>query len=171
MTDRRGWPEAMRYRCFVLWSGPAWGSAGRTRRILRQDLPDEAPLPGASTIRRWAAQERWKDWRGDDVPPMPWRDPRQRHIWQLMWHRHAARQIEVALRVQNAVLTGAFDGDPAASMETFVSMDRLLAQPALRAIQRLVWQDLFSEQRTMPVVSLTPRERRAWLRLTRRTMP
>ena len=169
MADRRGWPETVRYRCFVTWGGRGNHNASRTRRLLCQDLPDEAPVPGASTIRHWAAQERWNDWAGDEAPAMPWQDPHQRRIWQTMWYRHVARRMEAALRAEHAILTGAFDGDLATGMKALAGMDQLLKDPALRALQRVIWRDLFSPAPAAPVVSLLPRERQAWLRLSRRT--
>jgi hypothetical protein len=85
-----------------------------------------------------------------------------------MWRRHVVRQVEAALQVQNAVLTGRFDGDPAATVEALTRADAtmtdLLALPGVRALLRAA----FTEEEAPPVF-VAERERRAWERLVPRT--
>jgi hypothetical protein len=163
MMNGRQWSDEVRQRCFVLWSGRGNHNACRTRWLLRQDAPDDAPIPGASTIRRWAAEEGWAAWAGESQPPLP-RQNRAR--WMRMACRRALRQVESALTAQRALLLGTFDADPAASAEaltTAASMEQLLAQPGVRALLRAA----FREEEAPPVFVAT-RERQAWERLVQR---
>jgi hypothetical protein len=162
MTARRGWPEDVRQRCFVLWCGCGNRNASRTAWLYREEHPD-ALGPAASTIRRWAHDEGWSAWAGEHPPPMPGQNWDR---WTTMWRRHVVRQVESALTAQRALLLGTFDGDPAASAEALTtagSMERLLAQPGVRALLRAA----FREEEAPPVF-FAERERRAWERLVQR---
>jgi hypothetical protein len=127
-------------------------------------VPDDARIPGASTIRHWAAAEGWAAWAGEKAPPLPGQNLRQ---WTTMWRRHVVRQVEAALQVQNAVLTGRFDGDYSAADASLAtadaSMTHLLAQPGVRALLRVA----FSGE-DAPSLPLPERERHVRRRLLQR---
>jgi hypothetical protein len=163
MTGRR-WSDAVRQRCFVLWSGLGNRNAARTAWLYRQERPDGECGPSSATVRRWSVAEDWRSWAGEAVPPMRGRDLQQ---WRTGWLRQVMRQAEAALNAHQDVLEGAFDGDPAASDETLTKADasiqHLLAQPGVRALLL----DLFSEEKAPPVF-VSQRERQAWERLRQR---
>jgi hypothetical protein len=156
----------MRQRAYALWCGAGACNAARTARLLRQELTDDGPGgpgPGSSTIRRWSAQEQWKDWVGANPPPLRGRDLSP---WTTMWRSHLVRQVETALRVQNDIITGRFDGDLSGAESSLTtaasSMEQLLEQPGVLALLRI---DLsWSQTRSM---SLPEREHRLRKRLLR----
>ena len=154
-------------------AGSLLPAVGRHRRVatrpvprgcIRQQLPAGALGPSPATVRRWRAAERWQEWAGGDVPPLPFKNMPQ---WHRMWCRHVLRQMDAALTLQMDVLLGTFDRDPGAGVAVLTTsaatMEQLLAQPSVRALLRMA----FSEGHASPV-SLTRRERRVWARLQRR---
>jgi hypothetical protein len=154
----------VRQRCFALWTGRGNRNASRVAWLFRQELADDTPGPAPSTVRRWATQEDWQSWAGEEAPALPGRDL---HQWTTMWRRHVVRQVEAALTAQRVLLLGTFDGDPAAAEEAFTeaacSMTDLLAQPSVRGLLRVA----FSEEEAPPVF-FAKRERLAWERLVQR---
>jgi hypothetical protein len=164
MTARRGWPEDVRQRAYALWCGAGVCNAARTARLLRQEHTDGGPGPGASTVRRWSAQDGWKDWVGKNPPPLGSQDLAQ---WTRMWRRHVVRQVATALRVQNDILTGRFDGDLSGADTSLpkgaASMEQLLAQPGVLAFLRVGLNG--AQSRSM---SLPERERHLRRRLVQR---
>jgi hypothetical protein len=164
MTARRGWPEDVRQRCFVLWCGRGNRNASRTAWLFREEHPD-ASGPAPSTIRRWAHDEGWSAWAGEHPPPMP---GQHRDQWTTMWRRHMLRHVDAVLRLQRDLLLGVFDGDQAAAeaslTEADASMTHLLAQPAVLGLLRAA----FREEAAPPVFVAT-RECQAWERLVPRT--
>jgi hypothetical protein len=160
MTARRGWPEDVRQRAYTLWCSTGACNAARTARLLRRERSGDGPGPGASTVRRWSAQEQWKLWAGENPPPM---HGQSRDQWTTMWRRHVLRHVDAALRVQRDHLLGAFDGPAAADAsltEAACSMTHLLARPSVRGLLRAS----FREEETPPVF-VANRERQAWNRL------
>jgi hypothetical protein len=164
MIMGRQWSDAVRQRCFVVWSGRGNHNASRTARLYRQERPEEERGPSPATVRRWSVAEDWPSWAGEEVPPMRGGNLDQ---WRRMWVRQVSRQMNSALKAQEDVLRGAFDGDPAAGFEALtqanVTMQHLLAQPGVRALMLT----LFRGEQAAPVF-FSKRERQAWHRLRQR---
>ena len=166
MTARRGWPEEVRKPASCCGATRAATPAASPGSIARSS-PDGMPGPAPSTVRRWAAQEDWKSWAGEDgaAPPQPEPAP-----VDDMWRRQVVRQVEAALRTPSTpFFRGAFDGDRAAAeaslTEAAASMEHLLAQPGVRALLRAAFRE-----EDAPPVFFANRERQAWERLVQRSM-
>lgn len=145
----RGYDDAVRERCYALWSTLAAMNARATARWYASEVEPGDPAPTAETIRQWAIAGDWMARRADD-----YRRNHGQRLFDLQLRYFAIMEAHVEVMAQ--AQAGAWDDNPAAGIVRLkpgelagriIERGIVPLMPAVPQVESRDWERLSLEER------------------------
>jgi hypothetical protein len=123
----QAFPEDVKDLAFGLWETFCGGDSAAVERLLREELPEGAPIPTRQSIARWARDEDWAAKR-----EAGWRNVKGRTVFELKLAMLG--NVVLAQKIKRNAMTGAYDDTPqvaAIRLKAAELADRLLERAVI----------------------------------------